>query len=182
MRRLGLLLLLCLALTGCDMLNDQTTLHFRLAEAGYTTLSSYHSISGEIDHFEVTASSADRTRTTEQLAEVVWDAYPQHVDHLSVTLNGTSEVYSAEQLQQAFGDRQVTEKPDDDAEVNRTIMTWLTVAAVVVLLVLSGWLVLVGLRSHGSPRRGQQPPTPQQTPPRHNVYLVNPPPGPPPTA
>jgi len=169
MRRLGLLLLVCLVLAGCGALSDQTTVHTRLADAGYTGISTYHRTHNGTDRFEVTASSTDGTKTTEQLAEVVWDSYPQHVDQLSVTLNGTGEVYSAEELQQAFGDPQVTVKPDDDADVGRTIVTWLIVGAVVFLLLIAGVIILVVVLVRRSRRREQQP---------HQVYLTNPPPPP----
>ncbi|ANZ39139.1 hypothetical protein BBK82_26765 [Lentzea guizhouensis] len=173
MRRLGLLLLVCLALAGCGALSDQTTVHTRLADAGYTNVSTFHGTNNGTDRFEVSASSSDQEKTTEQLAEAVWNSYPQHVDQLTVTLNGTSEVYSAEQLQQAFGDRHVTVKPDDDAATDRTILTWLAVAAGVFLLLVTGAVVLVVVLVRRSRRRKQQP---------HQVYLANPPPGWPPAA
>ena len=172
MRRLGLFLLLCLALAGCGALEDQTTVHSRLTDAGYTNVSTYHRTHNGTDRFEVTASSADQTRTADEIAEIVWDSYPQHVDEVAVALNGTGEVYTAEQLQEAFGDRQVTVKPDDDADVGRTIATWLIVGAVVFLLFVVGVIVLIVVLTRRSRRRRQQ----------QQPYYPPPPPGWPPAA
>jgi hypothetical protein len=172
MRRLGPLLLLFLALAGCGVIGDLATLQARLEDTGLTNVSTFHETVDGDDRLEVTADSSDAARTTDQIAEVVWDSYPQHVDQVSITLNQAYEVYSADQLQQAFGDRQVAVKADDDADVGTTIVTWLVVAAVVFLLFIAGVITLVVVLVRRSHRRGQQ----------RQPYYPPPPPGWPPAA
>ncbi|MFC3897608.1 hypothetical protein ACFOWZ_39545 [Lentzea rhizosphaerae] len=172
MRRVAPLLLLCLALAGCGLIGDLASLQARLTDAGYTNVSTDHSSINGTDRLEVTASSDDPAKTVEQIAEIVWDSYPQHVDQVSIALNETYEVYTADALREAFGERLVAEKPDDDADVGRTIVTWLIVAAVVFLLFVAGLVVLiVFLVRRSNRRRAQQQP-----------YYPPPPPGWPPAA
>ena len=173
MRRLALLLLLlCSALVGCGVIGDLADLQARLTDAGYTGVNTNHMSTNGTDRLEVTARSNDPAKTTDEIAEIVWDSYPQHVDQVWVGLNETYETYSADDLRAAFGERQVTEKPDDDADVGRTIVTWLIVAAVVFLLFLAGVIVLVVFLVRRSNRRKAQ----------QQPYYPPPPPGWPPAA
>jgi hypothetical protein len=167
MRRLALLLLLCAGLAGCGVISDLADLQTRLKDAGYSGISTDHGSINGSDRLEVRASSSDPAHSTDQIAEIVWDSYPRHLDQVSVALNGTHEVYSADDLRKAFGERQVTERPDDDG---RTVVTWLIVAAAVFLLFLVGLVVLIVFLVRRSRRRTVQQ-FPPQNPPQY------PPPG-----
>ncbi|MGW6931345.1 hypothetical protein ACWGE0_14895 [Lentzea sp. NPDC054927] len=166
MKRLALLLFLAATLAGCGVISDMADLQVRLKDAGYTSVSTDHGSVNGSDRLEVRAASSDPGHSTDQIAEIVWDSYPQHLDQVSVTLNGTYEVYSEDDLNKAFGDRQVTEKPDDDADTTRTIVTWLIVGAVVFLLFLVGLIVLIVFLVRRSRRtKTQQYPPPPGWPP-----------------
>jgi hypothetical protein len=158
MRRLSLLLLLCAALAGCGVISDLTDLQARLKDAGYTDVSTDHGSVNGADRMEVRAASSDPMHSTDQIAEIVWDSYPQHLDQLSISLNGTYEVYSEDDLRKAFGERKVTEKPDDDAGTMQTVATWLIVGAVVFLLFLAGMVILIVVLVRRSRRRQMPPP------------------------
>ncbi len=166
MKRLALLLFLAATLVGCGVISDMADLQVRLKDAGYTSVSTDHGSVNGSDRLEVRAASSDPGHSTDQIAEIVWDSYPQHLDQVSVTLNGTYEVYSEDDLSKAFGDRQVTEKPDDDADTMRTIVTWLIVGAVVFLLFLVGMIILIVFLVRRSRRtKTQQYPQPPGWPP-----------------
>jgi hypothetical protein len=154
MRRLALLLLLCVTLAGCAAIADLAALQTRVQDAGYQNISLYHRSNNGTDLLEITASGSGPDR----VAEIVWDTYPEHVDQLSITLNGTQKVYSEAELREAFGERQVTEKPDDDTDVMKSVITWLIVGAVVFLLFLVGMIVLIVVLVRRSRRRKAQHP------------------------
>jgi hypothetical protein len=158
MKRLGLLLLLCTALVGCGAITDMADLQTRLKDAGYTGVSTDQGTVNDVTRLEVRASSTDAAHSTKQIAEIVWDTYPQHVDQVSVVLNTSQEVYSADELRSAFGEREVAEKPAED--VGGTIVTWLIVGAVVFLLFLAGLIVLIVFLVRRSRRMQQYPPPP----------------------
>lgn len=143
MRRLALLTLLCATLVGCGVISDLADLQTRLQDAGYSGISTDHTSTNGTDRLEVRATTQDATKIPDDVARIVWDSYPRHVDQVSVALNDTYEVYSADELLKTFGERQVTEKPDDDADVGKTIVTWLIVAAAAFLLFLIGMIVLI---------------------------------------
>lgn len=162
MKRLALLLLLCTALAGCGAVTDMTDLHSRLTDAGYTRVSTNHGSVNGTDRLEVRASASGPRHSTDGIAEIVWDTYPQRLDQVSITLNETREVYKEEDLRAAFGERQVTESAED---VGRTIVTWLFVGAVVFLLFLAGLIVLIVFLVRRSRRRTLPPQYPPQYPP-----------------
>lgn len=155
MKRLALLLLLCTALAGCGAVTDMTDLHSRLTDAGYTRISTNQGSVNGTDRLEVRASGAGPRHATDEIAEIVWNTYPQRLDQVSITLNESHEVYKEEDLRAAFGERQVTEKPAED--VGRTIVTWLIVGAVVFLLFLAGMIVLIVFLVRRSRRRTVPP-------------------------
>jgi hypothetical protein len=166
MRRFALFVLLCAALAGCGAIADLAALQTRVKEAGYTNVSLQHRSHNGTDVLEITATGSD----PDQIAEIVWDTYPEHVDQVAITLSGTQQVYAEADLRGAFGERQVTEKPDDDTDVMKTVVTWLIVGAVVVLLLVVGAIILIIVLVRRSRRRkAQQPP-----------YYPPPPPGWPP--
>lgn len=154
MRRLALLVLLCATLAGCAAIADLASLQTRVQDAGYRNVSLYHRSNNGTDLLEITASGSG----PDQVAEIVWDTYPEHIDQLSITLNGTQKVYSEAELREAFGERQVTEKPDDDTDVMKSVITWLIVGAVVFLLFLVGMIVLIVVLVRRSRRRKQPHP------------------------
>ncbi|PWK86384.1 hypothetical protein C8D88_105433 [Lentzea atacamensis] len=157
MRRLALLVLLCATLVGCAAIADLAALQTRVQDAGYQNVSLYHRSDNGTDLLEITASGSD----PDQVAEIVWDTYPEHVDQLSITLNGTQKVYSEAELREAFGERQVTVKPDDDTDVMKSLFTWLIVGAVVFLLFIIGLIILIVVLMRRSRRRkAQQQPYP----------------------
>ncbi|MFI6099938.1 hypothetical protein ACIA8G_30685 [Lentzea sp. NPDC051213] len=167
MRRLALLLLLSATLVGCGVIADLGALQNRLKDVGYTDITSYHESINGTDRVRVTASSADPASSAEEIAEILWDTYPEHVDQVSITLNGVTEGYTEDDLRAAFGDRQVTEKPDGDSDVGTVIITWVIVGVVVFLLFAGGLITLiVVLVRRSNRRRAQQPP-----------YYPPPPPG-----
>lgn len=172
MRRLALLLVLCAALVGCTAITDQANLQIRIEDAGFSRVTTFHRSINGTDILEVTASGTGKK--PDEVAEIVWDSYPEHVDQLLITLNGTQKTYTNEELRSAFGERQITERPDDDADTARTIITWIIVAAVVFVLFIVGLIVLIVVLVRRSNRRKQQPP--QYPPPGW------PPAGPPPAA
>lgn len=170
MRRFALLVLLCATLVGCAAIADLASLQTRVQDAGYRNVSLYHRSHNGTDLLEITASGSD----PDQVAEIVWDTYPEHVDKVSITLNGTEKVYSEADLRDAFGERQVTEKPDDDADVMKSLVKWLIIGAVVFLLFVVGLIILIVVLVRRSRRRKAQ------QPPQH--YPGWPPAGPPPAA
>ncbi|MCP2199898.1 hypothetical protein [Lentzea flava] len=166
MRRFALFVLLCATLVGCAAIADLATLQTRIQDAGYTNVSLYHRSNNGTDLLEITASGSG----PDQVAEIVWDTYPEHVDHVTITLNGTRKDYSEADLRSAFGERQVTEKPDDDTDVMKSLIRWLIVGAVVVLLLVAGLIILIVVLVRRSRRRKAQQP----------LYHPPPPPGWPP--
>jgi hypothetical protein len=168
MRRLALLVLLCATLVGCAAIADLATLQTHIQDAGYKNVSLYHRSDNGTDLLEITASGSD----PDKVAEIVWDTYPEHVDQVSITLNGTQKEYSEADLRSAFGERQVTEKPDDDTDVMKSVLTWLIVGAAVFLLLVVGLIILIVVLVRRSRRRR----APQ---PYHPGW---PPAGPPPAA
>jgi hypothetical protein len=173
MRRFALFVLLCAALAGCGAIADLAALQTRVQDAGYTNVSLYHRSNNGTDVLEITASGPD----PDQIAEIVWDTYPEHVDQVAINLSGTQTVYTEAELRDVFGDRAVTEKPDDDTDVMKSIVTWLIVGAVVFLLLIVGVIILVVVLVRRSRRRkAQQPPHYPPHPPGW------PPAGPPPAA
>ncbi|GLY50865.1 hypothetical protein [Lentzea sp. NBRC 102530] len=159
MRRLALFVLLCVTLAGCGVIGDVADLRARLIDAGYAGVAIYQTSTNGTDRVEVGATTQDGTKSNYDVAEIVWDSYPRHVDELRVMLNATVTQYTAEELRVKFGERGVTEKPDDDTDLGRTIITWLIVAAVVFLLFVVGVIVLiVFLVRRSRRRRVQQPP------------------------
>ena len=174
MRRLALLVLLCATLVGCAAIADLANLQIKIEDAGYTNVSLYHRSNNGTDLLEITASGSD----PDQIAEIVWDTYPEHVDQVAITLGGTQQVYSEADLSEAFGERQVTVKPDDETDVMKSIVTWLIVAAVVFLLLVIGVIILVVVLVRRSRRRKAQQP-PYYPPPPPSGW---PPAGPPPAA
>ena len=155
MRRFALFVLLCAALAGCGAIADLASLQTALQDAGYTNVSLYHRSNNGTDVLEISASGPD----PDQIAEIVWDTYPEHVDQVAITLSGTQTVYTEAELRDTFGDRAVTEKPDDDTDVMKSIVTWLIVGAVVFLLLIVGVIILVVVLVRRSNRRkAQQPP------------------------
>jgi hypothetical protein len=189
MRRLALLALLCVTLVGCAAIADLAGLQTRIEDAGYRNVSLYHRSNNGTDILELTASGSDPAHDHEGLAEIVWDTYPEHLDHLSITLNGTQEVYDEADLREAFGERQVTEKPDDDADVMKSLVTWLIVGAIVFVLFVVGVIILVVVLVRRSNRRKAQqmqqyppPGWPPAGPPPAGPPAGPPPAGPPPPA
>ncbi|MFS8095654.1 hypothetical protein LFM09_00785 [Lentzea alba] len=173
MRRLALLVLLCASLVGCAAIADLANLQIRIEDAGYTNVSLFHRSNNGTDLLEITATGSD----PEKVAEIVWDTYPEHVDQVAITLSGTPKVYTEAELQAAFGDRAVTEKPDDDSDIMKSIMTWLIVGVIVFVLLIAGVIVLVVVLVRRSNRRkAQQQPYYPPPPPGWQ------PPGPPPAA
>ena len=170
MRRLALLVLLCATLVGCAAIADLAGLQTRIQDAGYTNVSLYHRSNNGTDIVEITASGS----SPDKIAEIVWDTYPEHVDQVAITLNGNQEVYSEAQLRDAFGDRAVTEKPDDDTDVMKSIVTWLIVGVVVFLLLIVGVIILVVVLVRRSRRRKAQQP-PYYPPPPPNWPPAGPP-------
>ncbi|MFD4673691.1 hypothetical protein ACFWNN_28470 [Lentzea sp. NPDC058450] len=158
MRRLALFALLCLTLAGCGVIGDVADLQARLTDAGFSGVSTNHSSTNGTDRVDVSATALDETKTPDDIAEIVWDTYPRHVDQLSVSLNGTYGNYTEEELRATFGERAVTEKADDDADVGRTIVTWLIVAAVVFVLFVIGMIVLIVFLVRRTRRRRMPPP------------------------
>ncbi|HEX8865847.1 MAG TPA: hypothetical protein VF821_09350 [Lentzea sp.] len=163
MRRFALFVLLCAALAGCGAIADLASLQTRLQDAGYQNVSMYHHSDNGTDTLEITAAGSD----PDKAAEIVWDTYPEHLDHLSITLSGSGKAYTEAELRDAFGERQVTEKPDDDTDIMKSLVTWLIVAAVVFLLIVIGVIVLiVVLVRRSRRRRAQQPPLYPPQPPQ----------------
>jgi hypothetical protein len=163
MRRFALFVLLCATLVGCAAIADLASLQTRIQDAGYQNVSLYHRSNNGTDLLEITASGSD----PDQVAEIVWDTYPEHVDQVSITLNGAETVYSEADLRDAFGERQVTEKPDDDTDVMKSLVTWLIVGAAVFLLLAIGLIILIVVLVRRSRRRkAQHPPyyPPHRTP------------------
>lgn len=157
MRRFALFVLLCAALAGCAVLDNVLSLRTRVQEAGYTNVSVFHRTHNGTDTLEITASAEDPAHDAEQVAEIVWDTYPEHVDKLSIMLNGSRQNYAEADLRDAFGERQVTEKPEDDAAVMKSVMTWLIVGLVVFLLLIVGVIILIVFLVRRSRRKAQQP-------------------------
>ena len=141
MKRLALLLLFCTALAGCGVVNDMADLQSRLTDAGYTRVSTNQGAVNGTNRVEVRATGAGPRHSTDQIAEIVWNTYPQRLDQVSITLNESREVYKEDDLRATFGERAVAERPAED--VGRTIVTWLIVGAVVFLLFLAGLVVLI---------------------------------------
>lgn len=159
MRRFALFVLLCAALTGCSAIADLASLQTRIQDAGYTNVRLHHRSTNGTDSVEITASGSD----ADQVAEIVWDTYPEHIDQLSITLDGVPRTYTEADLRDTFGERQVTEKPDDDTDVMRSIVTWLIVAVVAFLLLAAGAIILIVVLVRRSRRlKAQQPPYPPQ--------------------
>jgi hypothetical protein len=158
MRRVALFVLLCAALAGCGAIADLATLQTRVQDAGYTNVRVQHRSNNGTDTLEITASATDPAQDNQQIAEIVWDTYPEHVDRVSITLNGSQQVYTEADLRDALGERQVTEKPDDDTDVMRSIITWLIVGVVVFLLLAVGVIILVVVLIRRSRRRKAQQP------------------------
>ncbi|MDT7788404.1 MAG: hypothetical protein QOF58_6823 [Pseudonocardiales bacterium] len=171
MRRLALFVLLCAALTGCASLADLATLQSRLQSEGYQKVSVYHRSNNGTDTLEISASGSD----PDKVAEIVWDNYPEHLDRLAITLDGAGKRYTEADLREAFGERQVTEKPDDDAAVANTIVTWLVVGVVAFLLLGAGAIILVVVLMRRARHRKAQQYAQQQQP----YYYQPPPSGPP---
>ncbi|KJK47793.1 hypothetical protein UK23_19355 [Lentzea aerocolonigenes] len=160
MRRFALFVLLCAALTGCASLADLATLQSRIQHEGYQKVSVYHRSNNGTDTLEISASGSD----PDKVAEIVWDTYPEHLDRLVITLDGTGKRYTEADLREAFGERQVTEKPDDDADVTKTIVTGVVVAAVTFLLLGAGAVVLVVVLMRRARHRKAQQYLQQQQP------------------
>ncbi|MGI5506514.1 hypothetical protein [Lentzea sp. CA-135723] len=158
MRRLALFVLLCAALAGCGVLGDIADLQTRLTDAGFSSVSTNHSSTNGVDRVDVSATAQDETKVPDDVAEIVWDTYPRHVDELSVSVNGIYGNYTEDELRATFGERGVTEKADDDADVGRTIVTWLIVAAVVFVLFVIGVIVLIVFLVRRTRRRRMPPP------------------------
>ncbi|MEV6236804.1 hypothetical protein [Lentzea sp. NPDC051838] len=167
MRRLALFVLLCAALTGCAAIADLATLQTRIHDTGYENVSLYHRSNNGVDTLEITANGPD----PDEVAQIVWDTYPEHIDHLSITLPGGQTTYTEAELRDTFGERQVTEKPDDDTDVTKTLVTWLIIGGVAFLLLVLGVIILIVVLVRRSRRKAQQQPYP------HLPYP--PPPGPP---
>ncbi|GAB2867769.1 hypothetical protein GCM10027200_80220 [Lentzea nigeriaca] len=165
---MALLVLLCATLVGCAAIADLATLQSHIQDAGYKNVSLHHRSHNGTDFLEITASGSD----PDKVAEIVWDTYPEHLDHVSITLNGTQKDYSEADLRSAFGERQVTEKPDDDTDVMKSVITWLIVGAVVVLLLVAGVIILIVMLVRRSDRRKARQPH----------HPGRPPAGPPPSA
>uniref|UniRef100_UPI001302C9EB hypothetical protein n=1 Tax=Lentzea kentuckyensis TaxID=360086 RepID=UPI001302C9EB len=110
-------------------------------DAGYTGVATDHGSVNGTDRLEVRAAGSDPTHSTDEIARLVWETYPQRLDQVSITLNESHEVYSEDDLRATFGERGVSEKAAGD--VGRTIVTWLIVGAVVLLLCLAGLTFLI---------------------------------------
>ncbi|MDX8035750.1 hypothetical protein SK803_36600 [Lentzea sp. BCCO 10_0856] len=165
MKRLALFVLLCAALAGCGALDDVLSLRTRVQDAGYTSVSVYHRSHNGTDTLEITASAEDQAHDYEQIAKIVWDTYPEHLDQLSIKLNGTRQTYAEATLRDTFGERQVTEKPDDDAAAMKSAVTWMIVGLVVFLLLGIGATILVVVLVRRSRSRNPRYPPPPTWPP-----------------
>lgn len=175
MRRLALLLLLCATLAGCTAISDQADLQTRIDNAGFSRISTFHRSVNGTDFLEIRASGPGKK--ADEIAEIVWDTYPEHIDQLQVVLDGTEQTYTNDELRTAFGERLITERPDDDGDTARTVITWVIVAVVAVLLFIVGLIILIVVLVRRSNRRKQQQP-PHYPPPPPGW----PPAGPPPAA
>lgn len=160
MKRLALLLLLCTALAGCGVITDMADLQTRLTDAGYTGVSTNQGSVNGVDRLEVRAAGSDPRHSTDSIAELVWETYPQRLDQVSITLNEAHEVYKEEDLRAAFGARGAAEKAAED--VSRT---WLIVGVVVFLLFLAGLVGLIVFLVRRSRRQTVPPQYPPQYPP-----------------
>ena len=164
MRRFALFVLLCAALVGCGALDDVLSLRTRIQNDGYTNVSVFHQSHNGTDTLEITASAEDPAHDDERIGKIVWDTYPEHIDKLAITLNGSKNTYAEATLRDTFGERQVTEKPDDDAAAMKSVITWLIVGVVVFLLLGIGVIILVVMLIRRS-RRNSPPPSPPAWPP-----------------
>lgn len=154
MRRLALLVLLCATLAGCAAIADLAALQTRIESAGYQNVTLHHRSDNGTDLLQIRASGPD----PDQVAEIVWNTYPEHVDEVSITLDGTATTYSEAELRDAFGERQVTEKPDDDTDVMKSVVKWLIIGAVAFALLVVGLIILIVVLVRRSRRRGPQHP------------------------
>ncbi|MEU0878372.1 hypothetical protein ABZ345_07240 [Lentzea sp. NPDC005914] len=164
MRRFALFVLLCAALVGCGAIADLATLQARIQDAGYKNVSLYHRSHNGTDTLEITASAENPALDDERIGKIVWETYPEHIDKLTITLNGSKNTYAEATLRDTFGERQITEKPDDDTDVMKSLFTWLIVGVVVFLLLGIGVIVLIVVLVRRS-RHNSPPPPPPAWPP-----------------
>jgi len=120
-KRLALVLLLCTTLAGCARSDATSALTDRIEAEGYRAVVVSHRDDHQgLDLLKIRSRNpsgpGDRTR----IAEIAWDTYPEHVDAIEVAHLGETDTFSADDLRARFGERQVTEWPDEDSS-----WTWL---------------------------------------------------------
>ena len=145
-----MLLLLCATLAGCAHSDAKWALTERVKAEGYRTVSVKHRNGDhELLRIRLSDGPGDRAR----IAEIAWDTYPEHFDALEVTHNRKSEAFSKDDLRARFGERQVTERPDDD-NLWPLLLGLLPVAGVLVFLVPLLWM---SIRKEIRQMRGHPP-------------------------
>lgn len=163
LRRLAPLLLCIAVVGGCASLGDVMDLSKRVQDAGYRDVSVNHSSNNGFDSLSISASGKSGA-DPDEIGRIVWDTYPEHIDELRLDLDGKPLVATEAQLRSAFGDRKVTEKPDDDEAAAKQIVMWVGIGIAVFLLLVIGVIILIIVLVRRSKRRRMPPPPPQYPP------------------
>jgi hypothetical protein len=168
----GLVVLVMLALAGCETFAKMTSFMTEVQEAGYENVQVNQDTSVGEDVVVVEVVTPDTTSTPEEhadrLVELVWTEYPFSFEEVRIAVNGAMVLEAtADDLRTRFGERpeDLATEGDDGVNVGAVI------ALVVVALLIAGLVLTVWWRGRRPPPpvvppAYPQPPNPYPHPPQ----------------